>query len=49
MGILMLIPLRWLPYRELAAAYALAGKMDARTNPYPVPIEGLRKAGLSEE
>jgi tetratricopeptide (TPR) repeat protein len=58
------------PYRELAAAYALAGKMDeaktalaealrfspkltvksvARTNPYPVPLEGLRKAGLPEE
>ena len=58
------------PYRELAAAYALKGKMDdaktalaealrqspkltvksvARTNPYPVPLEGLRKAGLPEE
>ena len=58
------------PYRELAAAYALEGKMDdaktalaealrqspkltvksvARTNPYPVPLEGLRKAGLPEE
>ena len=58
------------PYRELAAAYALEGKMDdaktalaealrfspkltvksvARTNPFPVPLEGLRKAGLPEE
>jgi adenylate cyclase len=58
------------PYRELAAAYALKGKMEeaktalaealrqspkltvksvARTNPYPVPLEGLRKAGLPEE
>jgi adenylate cyclase len=58
------------PYRELAAAYALEGKMDdaktalaealrfspkltvksvARTNPNPVVLEGLRKAGLSEE
>jgi adenylate cyclase len=58
------------PYRELAAAYALTGKMDdakialaealrfspkltvksvARTNPLPVALEGLRKAGLPEE
>ena len=58
------------PYRGLAAAYALKGKMDdaktalaealrqspkltvksvARTNPYPVALEGLRKAGLPEE
>ncbi len=58
------------PYRELAAAYALAGKADdaktalaearrlspqltvksvARTNPLPVALEGLRKAGLPEE
>ena len=58
------------PYRELAAAYALEGKMDdaktalaealrfspkltvksvARTNPFPVALEGLRKAGLPEE
>jgi len=57
-------------YRELAAAYALAGKMDeaktalaealrlnptltvkwvARTNPQPVILDGLRKAGLPEE
>ena len=57
------------PYRELAAAYALAGKTDEakaalvealkfspdltiksvqRTNPLPVAIEGLRKAGLPE-
>jgi adenylate cyclase len=59
-----------MPYRELAAAYALAGKADdaktalaealrlspkltvkwvARTNPFPVVLEGLRKAGLPEE
>ena len=59
-----------LPYRELAAAYALADKADdaktalaealrlspkltvksvARTNPFPVLLEGLRKAGLPEE
>ena len=58
------------PYRMLAAAYALDGKMDdaktalaealrfspkltvksvARTNPNPVVLEGLRKAGLPEE
>jgi adenylate cyclase len=58
------------PYRELAAAYALTGKMDdakialaealrfspqltiksvARTNPLPIALEGLRKAGLPEE
>jgi adenylate cyclase len=58
------------PYRELAAAYALAGKTDeaktalaealrfsprltiksvARTNPLPIALEGLRKAGLPEE
>jgi tetratricopeptide (TPR) repeat protein len=58
------------PYKELAAAYALAGKMDdakialaealrlspnltvkwaARTNPVPIVLEGLRKAGLPEE
>jgi adenylate cyclase len=58
------------PYRELAAAYALAGKADeaktalaealrltpkitiksvARTNPLPIALEGLRKAGLPEE
>jgi adenylate cyclase len=58
------------PYRELAAAYALAGKADdakaalaearrltptltvkwvAKTNPLPVVLEGLRKAGLPEE
>jgi len=57
-------------YKELAAAYALAGKADdakialaealrlspkltvkwvARTNPLPVVLEGLRKAGLPEE
>jgi adenylate cyclase len=57
-------------YRELAAAYALAGKTDEaktalaealkfspnltiksveRTNPVPVVLEGLRKAGLKEE
>ena len=57
-------------YKELAAAYALAGKMDeartalaealrlspkltikwvARTNPVPIVLEGLRKAGLPEE
>jgi tetratricopeptide (TPR) repeat protein len=56
-------------YKELAAAYALAGKMDdaktalaealrqspnltikwvARTNPNPVVLDGLRKAGLPE-
>jgi adenylate cyclase len=59
-----------LPYRELAAACALAGKADdaktalaealrlspkltvksvSRTNPFPVLLEGLRKAGLPEE
>ena len=58
------------PYRELAAAYAIEGKMDeakpalaealrlnpkltvksvARTNPVPVVLDGLRKAGLPEE
>jgi adenylate cyclase len=58
------------PYRMLAAAYALDGKMDdaktalaealrfspkltvksvARTNPNPVVLEGLRRAGLPEE
>jgi adenylate cyclase len=58
------------PYRELAAAYALAGKTDeaktalaealrlsprltiksvARTNPLPIALQGLRKAGLPEE
>jgi tetratricopeptide (TPR) repeat protein len=58
------------PYRELAAAYALAGKAEdaktalaearrlsptltvkwvAKTNPLPVVLEGLRKAGLPEE
>src|SRR6185503_10087378 len=57
-------------YKELAAAYALAGKADdakialaealrlspkltikwvARTNPVPIVLEGLRKAGLPEE
>jgi adenylate cyclase len=57
-------------YKELAAAYALAGKLDdakialaealrlspkltikwvARTNPLPIVLEGLRKAGLAEE
>jgi tetratricopeptide (TPR) repeat protein len=57
-------------YKELAAAYALAGKADdakialaealrlspnltikwvARTNPLPIVLEGLRKAGLPEE
>jgi adenylate cyclase len=57
-------------YKSLAAAYALAGKMDdaktalaealrqspnltikwvARTNPNPVVLEGLRKAGLPEQ
>jgi adenylate cyclase len=57
-------------YRELAAAYALAGKTEEaktalaealkftpgltiksaeRTNPVPIVLEGLRKAGLKEE
>jgi TolB-like protein len=57
-------------YKELAAAYALSGKVDdakialaealrlspkltikwvARTNPVPIVLEGLRKAGLPEE
>jgi adenylate cyclase len=57
-------------YKELAAAYALAGKTDdakqalaealrynpkltvkwvARTNPLPIVLDGLRKAGLPEE
>ena len=57
-------------YRELAAAFALAGKteeaktalsealkftpnltikMVERTNPVPIVLEGLRKAGLKEE
>jgi adenylate cyclase len=57
-------------YKELAAAYALAGKTEdakialaealrlspnltikwvARTNPQPIVLEGLRKAGLPEE
>jgi adenylate cyclase len=57
-------------YKELAAAYALAGKPEdakialaealrlspnltikwvARTNPQPIVLEGLRKAGLPEE
>jgi tetratricopeptide (TPR) repeat protein len=59
-----------LPYRELAAPYALAGNADdaktalaealrlspeltvksvARTNPFPVLLEGLRKAGLADK
>jgi predicted Zn-dependent protease len=58
------------PYRELAAANALAGKTGEakaalaqalkfspnltikfveRTNPLPIVLEGLRKAGLEEE